>query len=125
MINRNFYFLITSLVLSAHSLSATDTGRVDTQKIQNSKQENQYNQTEDVWFGPGFYYGIWFDNEDEYWGWRGNHLDYPRNREYYNHDHPVDYYPNGRGEGEEHRSAREEEDARREGGMREGGGRRR
>ena len=49
---------------------------------------------EDVWFGPGFYYGVWFDNEDNYWRWRGNHRGYPSNRGYYHHDHPVHYNHN-------------------------------
>lgn len=52
---------------------------------------------EDVWYGPGFYFGVWFDNEDDYWGWRGNHRDYPSNRHYYNKDHPVHYEGHGGG----------------------------
>lgn len=66
----------------------------------NNKQNNQSSQiNDDIWFGPGFYYGTWFDNESDYWQWRGNHLDYPPNRDYYNHDHPVEYHH----EGMEHR----------------------
>lgn len=48
----------------------------------------------DVWYGPGYYYGTWFDTEDAYWGWRGNHLDYPANVNYYNRNYPVNYNRN-------------------------------
>jgi hypothetical protein len=29
--------------------------------------------------------------------WRGEHRDYPPNRGYYNHDHPVPYHRDGGG----------------------------
>lgn len=29
----------------------------------------------DLWTGPGWYYGIWFDNEDEYEYWLANNFD--------------------------------------------------
>lgn len=67
----------------------------------------------DIWFGPGFYYGFWFDNESDYWGWRGNHWDYPSNRNYYNHDHPIHYNHDGN---------RRDRDGRGDGGRDHGGG---
>jgi len=27
----------------------------------------------EVWYGPGFYYGFWFDNEYEYRDWHDHH----------------------------------------------------
>ena len=71
------------------------------QQEQTDEQLNNSSNSEDIWFGPGFYYGVWFDNEQEYWEWRGNHMDYPPNRDYYNHDHPIHYnrddHPRGHG----------------------------
>lgn len=43
----------------------------------------------DVWYGPGYYYGYWFDDEDIYWVWRRKHAYYPPNRSYYNHNRPI------------------------------------
>ncbi|HSX26126.1 MAG TPA: hypothetical protein VLE89_03875 [Chlamydiales bacterium] len=28
---------------------------------------------QDSWYGPGWYYGVWFGNEEDFWAWRGNH----------------------------------------------------
>ena len=84
--------------------------------------DNDLNEEEDnvdIWFGPGFYYGIWFDNEADYWQWRSNHRHYPSNHNYYHHDHPIHYHQNaphghgGHGNGGGHR-----------GGGHGGGGRR-
>jgi hypothetical protein len=47
----------------------------------------------DVWYGPGYYYGFWFNNEPDYWKWRRNHRDYPSNRNYYHPTHPIRYTP--------------------------------
>jgi hypothetical protein len=51
--------------------------------------------SEDIWFGPGYYYGVWFNNEDDYQGWRRDHEEYPPNHDYYSPDHPIEYSPNG------------------------------
>lgn len=94
--------------------SATNIKLLETQQIQNNTQNNTYEEeyiNQDVWYGPGFYYGIWFDNEQNYWGWRNEHWDYPPNHHYYNHDHPVEYHhedhqgehDRSRHDGEEHR----------------------
>lgn len=58
-----------------------------------------YTVHEDVWFGPGYYYGVWFDDEPNYWQWRRNHWDYPPNRYYYHHDRPIYYTHDGRWRG--------------------------
>ena len=52
---------------------------------------------EDLWYGPGFYYGIWFEDEDDYWQWRQNHRGYPPNHRYYDPHHPVYYHYSGDG----------------------------
>jgi len=50
---------------------------------------------QDMWFGPGYYYGVWFNNEEDYRTWRGDHQEYPPNHDYYSHDHPIEYSPEG------------------------------
>lgn len=87
-------------IISWGALNAKDAEQV--QKVQNYQDTDIYIEEggveeQDIWFGPGFYYGIWFDDEQDYWGWRGNHWDYPPNRYYYNHDHPVEYHHDGSG----------------------------
>lgn len=93
----------------------------DTQKnTQESPYAEEYEEYDDLWFGPGFYYGIWFESEPNYWEWRNDHPDYPSNRNYYNKDHPVEYHP------EEHERMPEnrgEEHYRGGGGMHGGRGR--
>lgn len=98
--NTAFFLSAIGVVLTL-SISAQTSGQ------KNNTQENQHgyvpgqpdNPYGDYWYGPGFYYGTWYDNEQDYWGWRREHPDYPPNREYYNHDHPVEYHPEGRGRG--------------------------
>ena len=60
-------------------------------------EEDEYleENSEDIWFGPGYYYGVWFNNEEDYQGWRRNHEEYPPNHDYYSHDHPIRYHPDG------------------------------
>ncbi len=83
------------------TLNAIDAEQV--QKVQNYQETDVYIEEggvvdeQDIWFGPGFYYGIWFDAEPDYWEWRRNHWDYPPNRYYYDHDHPVEYHRDGSG----------------------------
>ena len=45
------------------------------------------------WRGAGYYYGIWFDTEEEYLVWIAGHPEYPPNGEYYNPNYPIYYYP--------------------------------
>ena len=88
-------------------------------------ETEEYLEEPDFWFGPGFYYGVWFDNEDDYWQWRGNHKDYPPNHHYYNKDHPI-YYNRGDEQPREREQPRDFHGApgRGGGGMRGGGGHR-
>ena len=84
------------LCITAPSLTALSV-HTSSKTADNNNQNNDTNEQDvDVWFGPGFYYGIWFDNESDYWKWRGNHQDYPPNHNYYNHDHPIQYNHNDR-----------------------------
>src|SRR5579872_1489123 len=49
---------------------------------------------ENDWFGPGYYYGIWFWTWGQYYPWRTSHWYYPNGRGYYNNHHPVYYHGN-------------------------------
>lgn len=51
----------------------------------------RYSVDKDIWFGPGYYYGIWFEDESTYWQWRGHHEEFPPNQDYYSPDHPIRY----------------------------------
>jgi hypothetical protein len=53
-------------------------------------ENNEYIEEEApaIWIGPGLYYGIWFDNEEDYGDWQRN----------YWHDH-HDHYHDDRGGG--------------------------
>ena len=86
------YFLLVLLMSCACSLHA------------GSRSENVYieEDDDDIWYGPGFYYGIWFDNEDDYRGWCRDHPNRPPSRQYYNRDHPVPYQHEEHGEGGGH-----------------------
>jgi hypothetical protein len=57
-------------------------------------QDEDEGEAPDVWYGPGFYYGVWFATEANYWQWRSNHPYYPPNHNYYNANHPVYYNHN-------------------------------
>jgi len=58
-----------------------------------SYEESIEGNSEDMWFGPGYYYGIWFDHQGSYNAWRRNHQEYPPNHDYYSPDHPIEYRP--------------------------------
>jgi len=96
------YFLVPcwTAVFCFHPLDAASSSSGDAKNGQKPVYiEDEDDEDEaDFWFGPGYYYGIWFANENDYWQWRGNHPDYPPNRKYYNHDHPVEYHPESRPE---------------------------
>jgi hypothetical protein len=60
-------------------------------------ENNEYIEEEApaIWIGPGLYYGIWFDNEEDYGDWQRNHW----------HDHHHDHGSGGHhdhGGGEHH-----------------------
>ena len=49
-----------------------------------------------VWVGPGWYYGFWFDNEYEYNDWHNNHWNnYHNNRPHNGPNNPPHHGPNG------------------------------
>lgn len=48
---------------------------------------------DDRWYGPGYYYGNWYDEEKAYWAWRRRYYYYPSNRDYYSPNKPIYYYP--------------------------------
>lgn len=83
------------LVLFSQCLDVKD---VMLAQVQDQDEVYAEEEQTDEWYGPGFYFGIWFDNEDDYWGWRGNHRDYPSNRNYYHSDHPIHYDHHGGGD---------------------------
>ena len=84
------FFLL--FLFCAHSLSAMN-------KDANVQVEVDVDDTDDGWYGPGFYYGVWFGNEDDYWYWRNQHNNYPPSHRYYHPSHPVPYEGGGHGEG--------------------------
>lgn len=45
------------------------------------------------WYGPGYYFGNWYDDEGAYWAWRQKNRDYPSNRYYFSRYHRI-YYRN-------------------------------
>lgn len=54
----------------------------------------RYSVDQDTWFGPGYYYGLWFEDEPTYWQWRGQHEEFPPNHDYYSPDRRI-YYKKG------------------------------
>lgn len=96
-----FIFVFCAVSLFAMSRQSTKTTTtVDEQGNQTTVYEEDTYEDEDLWYGPGFYYGVWFENEDDYWGWREHHRDYPPNHRYYDPHHPVHYhYDDGHGGG--------------------------
>jgi hypothetical protein len=67
----------------------------DQDKRRNYRTDTYNEEREDTWYGSGYYYGYWFDDEEEYWTWRSNHPGYPSNRGYYNREHPIPYHQEG------------------------------
>ncbi|MDE3046047.1 MAG: hypothetical protein KGJ02_05335 [Verrucomicrobiota bacterium] len=65
---------------------------------ENPDKANAYIEEVDLWYGPGYYYGTWFENEDDYREWRRHHLDYPSNRDYYHPARPIEYRRESRSE---------------------------
>lgn len=66
-----------------------------TEENSDSLDNPRYSVDQDKWFGPGYYYGIWFEEEPAYWQWRGQHEEFPPNHDYYSPDRPI-YYKKGR-----------------------------
>lgn len=58
------------LLLSLPILGMADQ---DSQSDVQEEQTDEYIENEQIWIGPGLYYGIWFDNEEDYGEWQRNH----------------------------------------------------
>ena len=56
----HYWILIAVLVLSG-CVSRSSDRQDDDNDNDNGSDYTEY----DVWFGPGFYYGVWFDDEDD------------------------------------------------------------
>lgn len=97
----------TVLWICTFSLVAACSGQEGKGQSQGSS-----NVQRDVWLGPGFYYGTWFDHEEDYYSWRNDHRDYPPNRPYFDRNERIYYHPEDRDRG----------DGRRGDGARGGGG---
>ncbi len=100
MFKKKSYFVLTcsvfSLTVQFLDAKAPKIQLVETTEENSDGLDNpRYSVDQDVWFGPGFYYGLWFEDEADYWQWRGQHEEFPPNRDYYSHDHPI-YYKKGR-----------------------------
>jgi len=75
----------SSLFLSVASLEAMGRTTVQTDNGSDAVET-------DVWYGSGYYYGLWFDDQDAYWRWRYEHRDYPSHRLYYHQSRPIYYH---------------------------------
>lgn len=65
-------------------------------------QEEEVDQTDVIWVGPGWYNGVWFNNEDDFNEWNGN-----RNGEWDRNHDPGDRGDRGRRDGENRERDRE------------------
>jgi hypothetical protein len=70
----------------AFSLSAMVRASVDVEP--NQPAPVYYNE----WYGPGIYYGIYFNDYPTYYAWQREH--YYGGPYYYRHNHPYHYYNN-------------------------------
>jgi hypothetical protein len=78
-------------IAAAPDVAAASTAGVGVQLDIGSPGYGYYNDGYIVWYGPGYYYGTWYDDQDDYYRWRryhyGRYYSYPR---YYRHYH--NYY---------------------------------
>ncbi len=99
------------IILSVFSLVASSN---------NSSQDNEDQSVEyvqrPVWVGPGLYYGIWFNNEEDYNTWHDDHYNNG------NHQQDGNRQRDGGNRGQGGGSQRNNQD-RGGGGQRGGGGR--
>jgi hypothetical protein len=71
--------LLTSFTLLCLSSAATlFAGGVRTSIQIDVGDDDPYVQDEVIWIGPGWYYGVWFSNEADFYYWR-------RDRGYWHH----------------------------------------
>ena len=61
--------------------------RVDVQVGEGDDNQGYYYQEEDVWYGPGWYNGVWFGTEIEFNDWHGRHHHDYHHQHYRNYDH--------------------------------------
>lgn len=86
------FSLLAVLCMGSLSAMGNPNSRNEDVQVDVGFGESPFDESQDAWYGPGFYYGIWFNNEGEYWDWRQYHRDYPYNRYYYQHSRPYYYY---------------------------------
>ncbi len=107
-IGKGFLYVLALIIVVLAVLYVTSAIKAGQSKNNNEQAPTNLNENEvnvylnqtygDQWYGPGFYFGLWFTSIYAYQTWRYNHRDYPSNRHYYNHDHPVHYHGHDHGE---------------------------
>ncbi|MES2272729.1 MAG: hypothetical protein V4487_00855 [Chlamydiota bacterium] len=86
--------LFLGFLLSVQSLPAMTRGGVQVQVDGGDGyyyDDGYYGGDTVVWYGPGWYWGVYFNNEGDYYGWRRNHARWGR---WHNHGR---YYGRWRG----------------------------
>ncbi len=70
---KNYFVLMAFLgIYMLAPLNAGSRGGVEVEV--SPDDDYYYDDGEDVvWIGPGWYYGVWFDTEYDYYGWRDGH----------------------------------------------------
>ncbi|HSX37898.1 MAG TPA: hypothetical protein VLE95_03615 [Chlamydiales bacterium] len=66
------YFFLGYVFIALHVLNAPLHAMVRAGVEVDHDEDDDYYEY-DYWQGPGFYYGIWFDNEWDYDGWHEGH----------------------------------------------------
>ena len=98
--NKNLCFAVVLSLLSL-TMQSLEAKKPKIQLAETTEENSdgldnpRYSVDQDVWFGPGYYYGLWFENEADYWQWRGQHEEFPPNRDYYSRDRQI-FYKDGR-----------------------------
>ena len=87
------YALLLSLIVSFQPLCAMVRAGVEVDN------DDGYYYDDNDWDGPGFYYGIWFGNDYDYYNWRRGGYYY---RDGYYHGRGRGYYDHGHGHGGGH-----------------------
>ncbi len=99
-----------SFVVGLSFFTSVDSLNAFNMQVKSPLGQVYYQDNQDVWYGPGYYYGIWFDTEENYWEWRGNNADYPVNYGYYNQSYPIYYYGHDHHHDDEHEEHHEHEE---------------
>ena len=99
---KRVFLLVAVLVFSSASLDAMTYRRTE---VHHDEDDDGVYEEDEVWFGPGFYFGVWFDDEDDYRHWRRDHRHYPAHQRNYHRDghrdehHREDHHDGHRGGG--------------------------